>query len=410
MNIVSEALEPPPSSLKYLPQLDSIRALAVLLVLGHHWFQPAHAPGPVGVWIFFALSGFLITRILLKSRGETAAKNREAIRTFYIRRFLRIFPLYYFVLLLAFVASLYVLNSDSPPASNVPASPQATTINPETHETTPQLHGFDELRESLVSFRADWLWYVAYLQNFKMIEATKYDVIFGTHLWSLAVEEQFYVFWPLLMLFAPRRALLPLISIAIMVGVAIRFYLAYIGWDKFEVYIFTPSNLDTLGLGALLAYFVTYIPQRVVRLRWTALALGFLAFGAALVIKKLFGGNSVLPLSTGLITLWMVSMAADGVPGILGRIISWPPIIYIGRISYGIYVYHYFVPIVMRPTFDRMGIAEGNVKFAAICFVITMIVASLSWFLMEKPINELKDKFAGNTHPTKASTARNLVT
>jgi peptidoglycan/LPS O-acetylase OafA/YrhL len=423
MNIVSEALEPPPSSLKYLPQLDAIRALAVLLVLGHHWIQPPHAPGPVGVWIFFGLSGFLITRILLKSRGETLAQNGEAIRNFYIRRFLRIFPLYYFVLFVALVTSLFFLSSESAPTTSRTvaefaknsestvqrlnsgessnATEQATTLNPETHEAVPAMHGWDELRESLKSLRADWPWYVSYLQNFMMISATKYDVIFGTHLWSLAVEEQFYVFWPLLMLFMPRKTLLPLISIAIIAGVAIRVYLAHIGWDKFEVYILTPSNLDTLGLGALLAYFVTYLPRSVVRLRWASLALGIATFGAALVLKKLFNDNSIVSLSIGLITLWMVSMAADGFPGIIGRIISWAPIIYIGRISYGIYVYHYFVPIVMRPVFDRMGIGEGNVVFAAICFVITIIIASLSWFLMEKPINELKDRFAPTAKPAR---------
>jgi peptidoglycan/LPS O-acetylase OafA/YrhL len=401
MNIVSEALEPPPSSLKYLPQLDAIRALAVLLVLGHHWIQPPHAPGPVGVWIFFALSGFLITRILLKSRGETLAENGEAIRNFYIRRFLRIFPLYYFVLFVAFVASMFFVNSESTPTTNQQAPEQVTKLNPETHDAVPELHGWDELRESLKSFRADWPWYVSYLQNFKMISATKYDVTFGTPLWSLAVEEQFYVFWPLLMLFIPRKSLLPLILLAIVSGVAIRVYLAQIGWDKFEVYIFTPSNLDTLGLGALLAYFVTYLPRRVVQLRWASLALGVVAFGAALVLKKLFDDNTIVSLSIGFITLWMVSMAADGFPGIIGRIISWAPIIYIGRISYGIYVYHFFVPIVMRPMFDRMGIGEGNVVFAAICFVITMFVASLSWFLMEKPINELKDRFAPTAKPTR---------
>jgi peptidoglycan/LPS O-acetylase OafA/YrhL len=139
----------------------------------------------------------------------------------------------------------------------------------------PAWQGWDELRESLAAFRLDWPWYVSYLQNFRMIMADKTDVIFGTHLWSLAVEEQFYIFWPLLMLFAPRRLLLPLILLAVLFGIGIRIYLARIGWAPFEVYIFTPSNLDTLGLGALLAYFVTYLPQHVVKLRWSALILGF---------------------------------------------------------------------------------------------------------------------------------------
>src|SRR5262249_27250718 len=143
MNILSDSLKPPPSSLSYLPQLDTVRAFAVLLVLWHHWCQPRHAPGPLGVWIFFVLSGYLITRILLKSRRDTSAENKHALKNFYIRRFLRIFPLYYFVLILSFAAS--------------------------------------------AAFRANWYWYATYLQNFMMIMGPKGSYIFGMHLWSLAV-------------------------------------------------------------------------------------------------------------------------------------------------------------------------------------------------------------------------------
>jgi peptidoglycan/LPS O-acetylase OafA/YrhL len=104
----------------------------------------------------------------------------------------------------------------------------------------------------------------------------------------------------------------------------------------------------------------------------------------------------------GLLSVWMVSMAADGVGGLVGRAISFQPLIYIGRISYGIYVYHYFVPTVLEPLFERFQIAHGSLVFVAICFVVTMIVSSLSWFLMEKPINSLKDKFAGSSAPLSA--------
>ncbi len=359
MDVISEGLEPPSSSLSYLPQLDSVRALAVMLVLGHHWFKPPHAPGSIGVWIFFVLSGFLITRILLKSRRESVAENRRAMVTFYIRRFLRIFPLYYFVLFVGIFFS--------------------------------------------ATLRSDWAWYFTYLQNFRMITAAKSDYIFGTHLWSLAVEEQFYIVWPLLMLFVPRKWLLPIISIAIASAVAIRVYLAHAGWRSFDVYIFTPSSLDTLGLGALLAYFVTYRSEQVRSLRTMSLLLGLVTFVIAALLRWRIGSNALVPVPMGLLSLWMISWAADGIPGVLGRLISISPIIYIGRISYGIYVYHYFVPIILRPMFDRMRIGEGNVFFAAICFVVTIIIASLSWFLMERPINSLKDRFAANTTPVLVS-------
>lgn len=357
MNIVSEALEPPPSSLKYLPQLDSVRAFAVLLVLWHHWRPQLRAPGSLGVWIFFVLSGFLITRILLKARRDTATENRKSLVNFYIRRFLRIFPLYYFVLIVSFAVS--------------------------------------------AAFRINWYWYASYLQNFMMIMAGKDDYIFGTHLWSLAVEEQFYVVWPLIALFAPRIVLLPLILLSIALAVATRYYCTHIGWSTFEVYIFTPASLDTLGCGALLAYFVTYRPKQVVWLRWISLAIGVGIVGASLLFKFRVGSTGMLPLIMGLSSLWLVSIASDGVPGRLGQLISLAPLIYIGRISYGIYVYHYFVPIVLEPYFKRYSISPGDPLFLVICFFATMIVASLSWFLMEKPINELKDKLAGSPPPSK---------
>lgn len=365
MNILSDGLKPPASSLKYLPQLDSVRALAVLLVLWTHWLPTRHAPGSLGVWIFFVLSGFLITRILLKSRHETTAENQHAMYIFYVRRFLRIFPLYYFVLFLAFFGSAL--------------------------------------------FRADWYWYVTYLQNFRFILAEKGDQLFGTHLWSLAVEEQFYIFWPLMILFARRNLLLPMISTAAASAVGIRFLLSFLGWSEFEIYVFTPSNLDTLGLGALLAYFVTYRREQVMAFRWAAFALGVVALAAALGSRFVVGRATyacLLPLPMGLLSVWMISLTAEGVRGLAGRIISWSPFIYIGRISYGIYVYHFFVPELLEPLLQRFNLVGDGLALVLIRFVIyfavTMIVASLSWFLMEKPINSLKDRFTDSSAPAKA--------
>jgi peptidoglycan/LPS O-acetylase OafA/YrhL len=214
-------------------------------------------------------------------------------------------------------------------------------------------------------------------------------------LWSLAVEEQFYIFWPLLTLFSPRRALLPIIVCGIAIGILSRSICTQAGWPIFDTYVFTPNNFDTLGLGALLAYFVTYRPHQVVFLRRAALVLGA-AILAVAVVAKIRTGQSVLPilpLPMGLLSMWLVSATAEGIPGTIGRIISLPIFIYVGRISYGIYVYHYFVPIVLQPMFDRLGIAEGSVPFVTICLIATMIVASLSWYLLESPINSLKSKF-----------------
>jgi peptidoglycan/LPS O-acetylase OafA/YrhL len=344
-----DVLRPPATSLDYLPQLDVVRATAVSLVMWHHWCgHPDHPFGPMGVWLFFVLSGFLITRILLNARRDTPQDNRTALLNFYIRRFLRIFPLYYFVLLLSW----------------------ATSEN----------------------FRRDWYWYAAYLQNFKMMAADDPVKVFGVHLWTLAVEEQFYVVCPLIVLFAPRRALLPVIGCAIALSIVLRGVLAGMGWTPFGVYVFTPDNFDTLGCGALLACFWVHRRDDVVALRRIALAAGLIALVATAFVRLPVLNAALMAAPTALIGLWFVSRAAEGFRGWIGYAMSFPPSVYLGRISYGIYVYHFFAPAALRPLFERYHIREGGVAFGLVCLVVTVAVASLSWFLLERPFLLLKNR------------------
>ena len=174
-----------------------------------------------------------------------------------------------------------------------------------------------------------------------------------------------------------------------------------LGWSAFQVYVFTPSNLDTLGFGALLAYVVTYWPQHVVLVRRVALAAGIAIVAGMIVFKIRTTYSGIIPLPTGLISLWMIACAADGFRGLPGRVLSFPVFVYIGRISYGIYVYHYFVPDILNPLFEQLHIERPSVPFVVICFLATMVISSLSWFLFEKPINSLKDRFTSSSRPTK---------
>jgi peptidoglycan/LPS O-acetylase OafA/YrhL len=158
---------------EYLPQLDGLRAFAVFAVMLHH-FLPLNRVlpedfvtlGSLGVRLFFVLSGFLITGILLRCRqrasdGET--KPSQQLRRFYVRRFLRIFPVYYVTL--GIVALL-----------------------------------------NLPTVRESFFWHVAYLSNFLFSFLGRFEGPLS-HFWSLAVEEQFYLLWPWLIVFAPRRFL-----------------------------------------------------------------------------------------------------------------------------------------------------------------------------------------------------------
>jgi peptidoglycan/LPS O-acetylase OafA/YrhL len=160
--------------LGYVRQLDGIRAVAVLLVIVSHWFPGdvvgKFGFGAIGVDIFFVLSGFLITRILIVERlnfeiNPSTHSRLKAIRNFMVRRSLRIFPIYYLLLV------LLILFKDQFP-------------NP-------------------VSL--DWKWYFFYLQNILFYINKTWPGGKLSHLWSLAVEEQFYLFWPWIILFVSQR-------------------------------------------------------------------------------------------------------------------------------------------------------------------------------------------------------------
>ncbi|MGL6095124.1 MAG: acyltransferase family protein, partial [Fimbriiglobus sp.] len=204
----------PTTADEYIPQLDGLRTLAVLAVMIHHWAPRTTAKlafGPGGVQLFFVLSGFLITGILVRARDRapTPAGRRFALRAFYARRFLRIFPLYYAVILAGCLA-------DIPP------------------------------------FRSTVGWTATYLSNiYFFIRQEWHGPI--THFWSLAVEEQFYLGWPLVVLFCPPARLKPVVYTAIAGSVVYQVVMATMLPEVKMARVIPVAALDALGGGALLA-------------------------------------------------------------------------------------------------------------------------------------------------------------
>ena len=182
-------------TVQHMAQLDTLRAFAVIGVLATHYMPTSRFAGYYamgGVRLFFVLSGFLITSILLKSRSIMESGKqlpRFTLFRFYVRRFLRIFPLYYFVLAVAAIADV----------TNV--------------------------RETL-------LWNVTYLSNVYFFTRGHWAGPVS-HFWSLAVEELFYLVWPWLILFTPRRFLMRLIICLIIIGPLFRIWLSFNGHDEF---------------------------------------------------------------------------------------------------------------------------------------------------------------------------------
>jgi peptidoglycan/LPS O-acetylase OafA/YrhL len=328
-----------PDGLAYMPQLDGLRALAAIAVVLHHnlWrdgalgaVRAAANLGDAGVRLFFVLSGFLITGILLRARGAPGA-----LRSFYARRFLRIFPLYYLVVL------------------------------------SVALVGQPLMRSTLG-------WNLLYLANFNLIQLGELKGPPVSHLWTLSVEEQFYLAWPLLMLFLPRRALLPVALGTLALAPLSRLALLLATGNPTAAAVVTTSCLDTLGAGAALA-----IAGRVPR--------GVAAVGLALVaaVTALQGSwFDVVFRDTGYacVFVWLVGCGREGVPGAVGRFLASAPLVYLGSISYGIYVYHHVLPALVR----LPGYGLGR---TALVLAMTLPVAALSFRFFEAPINALKRRF-----------------
>ena len=346
--------------LHYMRQLDGVRAIAVMLVFVEHWAPPIFhviPAGALGVHLFFALSGFLITSILLRCRSAPPGPpRRRAIAVFYVRRFLRIFPLYYALLLV-----LYVLD-------------------------------VEPLRRSL------W-WHVCYLSNFYLALHWPAPGLLG-HLWSLSAEEQFYLCLPWLVLLCPTRALPLAIGLIPVTAFVARLAVLACGIPGESIWLTPLSSSDSLGLGSVLAWGAW---QRAGRIPgWSEALLRVLAPAslAILVILNvtlyagwftpmaLFG-----PSLLALFGAWVVWRAARGVGGSIGGLLASGPLVYLGRISYGLYLFHKFAP----PAYHWLlrALALPRVLELAwfrlpMLFLMTVAVASLSWRYFEKPLLDLK--------------------
>ena len=349
--------------LRHMTQLDPLRAFAVMLVMVQHWLQPEGVRfplGSLGVRLFFVLSGFLITGILLQCRelgGQTGQSVWFTARQFYARRFLRIFPLFYGVIALAIVL-------------NVPG------------------------------MRDQWKWHVLYLSNFQQILHPN-TAGAASHFWSLAVEEQFYLAWPWVILLVPRRALLGAIMATILVAPAWRTIGFLSGYSPNSISFAPYACLDTLGMGALLALLADkqsrLSAEMLGRILTAALVAGIAFFSLAMLTRFQLRGLRVLDAAfynfgLGLIFFWLIGRASRGFTGPVGKVLSLKPLIYLGAISYGIYVYHNFLPSPANPINHFLYKLPRGARWAGLT-VLAVVVPTISWFCYEKPINGMKRYF-----------------
>ena len=379
-----------PRSAYYLP-LDGLRAIAVIMVFFQH-YGAGHAFlfgwGWTGVDIFFVLSGFLITGILYDSRHTP-----HRFRNFYIRRTLRIFPLFYFVWIVVLL-------------------------------TAPLAH-----------WQWNWCWalWPAYLGNYARFfflhqpgDPYRFDKLtFGApvstwfgypfhlytgHLWSLCVEEQFYLLWPFVVYQVRRReSLIKLCLAVVLLSPVLRAILVFTLSPQLLhmelLYRSLPTRLDALLLGGLLALALRGPEQTIVRrlrrpLLITAAALFFVLYFTATSLLALplegSASNWIGIFGFTLIDLFAAALILECIhPGSpLGAALSWKPLRALGLISYGFYVYHDLLHDLYADAAHRVAPSHAWSATLLLALSSTLLIAAVSYRVLERPLLNLKNRFA----------------
>lgn len=354
----------------YMPQLDALRAFAVIFVLFHHWLPEKHLinylpTGPMGVTLFFVLSGFLISGILFQNKD--AIKHglqtpREVIKTFYIRRSLRIFPIYFIVIFFCWMFQV------------------------------------ENIQNHII-------WFITYTSNILHFTTEQWMGSLS-HLWTLAVEEQYYMIVPLIIIFVAEKHMLKTIWIIILIGPLSRLLIYFLmpesNHPEILMSVLTFSAFDCFGLGTLLAY---------IRLRkdkktndrfdfflWNFFILSLIGFAFLVALYNDVYTSLWLRTLFSIISLYLVSLAAKGIKGRFAFLLNNAIVMYLGKISYGIYLFHMFMPFIWQEILrkypnsimaDYLTLENPYLLFG-VYFLSTLAVSTFSWIVVEKPMNDLK--------------------
>jgi peptidoglycan/LPS O-acetylase OafA/YrhL len=361
--------------MKRIPEIDGLRALAALSVFAYHVFgfsaivRFSHA-GWVGVDLFFVISGYLITTILLGMRGDP-----HYFKNFYMRRTLRIFPPYYLFFLICLCGALLSAND---------------------HLSKPLWAAFALYGTSIAVVQPWYSGAVSHLPGpVRAIEVT----------WSLSIEEFFYLLWAPAVRFLKRQHLFALIFAIIVFAPMVRWYM-HVPGSRAEYY-FLPARMDTLAFGALLALWRG--SGRPFQVPGWSVAVFSLASASLLVLLDDPQANGLFAvLGYTLIALTMTLLLAfvlrhEASPNLLCRALRSRLLVRIGTISYMFYLLHLFVIRMFRDWFP--GVASSHWALNRILqlagsLVTTLALAGLSWKYFETPILRLKSRF-GSEHSTR---------
>ena len=351
--------------LPHLPALDGLRALAVTLVVAYHLDLGWMTGGFIGVDVFFVISGFLITRLLLDERATT---GRIGLGAFWTRRFKRLVP----ALVVMIAATLLATRRWGLP-------------------------------EQWNSVRVDAIAGLAYVANWRFVfdQQSYFEAALGPspllHTWSLAVEEQWYLLWPiamvgLLVLAARRRRGAGLAAASVVAAAVVSAGLMAITFepaDPSRAYFGTDTRAQHLLIGAALAWFVELFPnvihlaeRRTMRLPFTAALLVLVAMAATIHDTSAWlyqGGLFAISIVAAIVVLGTASPRPDAALGWMGR----QPLTWIGQRSYGIYLWHWPTIVFVGSAID---IGVSGTPLIAAQVAITLALAELSFRFVETPV------------------------
>ena len=377
-----------PGVRRHMPALDGVRGLAILMVMFHHFtiinpvsgiehaLASAAAMGRYGVDLFFVLSGCLITGILIDGRDKP-----HYFKTFYTRRVLRIFPLYYLLVAITFMAV--------PPATRLLSPDQARTVNAFLNP-------------------GDWPWFVGFASNFLIAIRDKYTNGILDASWSLAIEEHFYIVWPAVVLAIVSLRRLRHVCIAILIAALLLRIAAWsAGWSRLQIYAVTFTRMDALAFGALVA-----IWMRSPADEWTArirqarplaviLLLTIVAFWVTGQMEYTATVmNTIGYTLVGAFGMQIVIQAVPLAPGsVVDRVFNNRPMRFFGKYSYGLYMFQ--LPV--KGALTLLFFSEARMMsstllwqgaFYALAGTLTIAAALVSWYVLEKNMLALKPHVA----------------
>jgi peptidoglycan/LPS O-acetylase OafA/YrhL len=363
-------------AMKYIKQLDTIRGIGILIVILFHWLPVdtiynTYPNRPFGVDVFFVLSGFLITNILLGAKieaEEASIPKKHVFISFYFKRARRIFPVYYLAILIIVV-----------------------------------------VHQSLdASLRSELFYALTFTLNLHFYNQQYWGDL-TTHLWTMAVEEQFYLVWPWMILLVNKRYLPHVIIGFITIGFVTQCLIT----DKEFGYLPAYTCFDSFGIGALISWITIYKTEYLEKTFRTLQFVGIISF-AALIVGAIFPDWIFLaPQRTlrSLVSAWAITYViwksyrneASDLPVFNNKILM-----FIGKISYGMYIYHIFfpwlyfkfnhhinqfIPSTLNDYIFHITLIEN--------FAMLVLLSWLSWRFIERPILQWGKNIGGQNEPSQ---------